>query len=154
MRLGFLTGCVVVALTATACGGDEGGATTSATTPASAKSAALTLQDAMTTASRAIDEVRGTRASLEGLSADLQAPTSQTSDVVVLLTPKATEDGVARTLLTAARQQRSFLQFAADAAKSRSQRAASSALTRTRASGRRASDTLSLIHISEPTRPY
>jgi hypothetical protein len=70
---------------------------------------------------------------------------AQTGDVIVLLTPKATGDGNENKLLDAARQQRSFLQFALDATRTRSWRAGNSALKRARAAGRRATDAYSAI---------
>jgi len=106
---------------------------------------ALSLQQAMDTASRAIDEVRGTRDSLEQLGTSIQPAIAQTGDVIVLLTPKATGGRTESMLLVAAREQRSFLQFAVDATRTRSRRAANSALQRARSAGRRATTAYTTI---------
>jgi len=144
----FSSVCVAIGLVAvTGCGGGGGGSTTTTTTgpSKSARAAALSLQQAMDSSSRAIDDVRRSRTSLERLGASLQPTIAQTSDVIVLLTPQATGSGPEVRLLSAARQQRSFLQFASDAAGDNSRRAANSALVRARAAGRRASDTYAAI---------
>jgi hypothetical protein len=105
----------------------------------SLRAAALSLRQAMDSSARAIDDVHGTRASLERLGAVLQPAVSQTSDVIGLLAPKATSAGPEKLLLKAAREQRSFLQYAVDATSTRSRRSGNSAVARTRAAGRRAS---------------
>ena len=105
----------------------------------STRAAALSLQQAMDGTSRAVDDTRSTPDSIERLGASLQPAIAQTSDVIGLLTPKATSAGADGMLLEAAREQRSFLQFAADATHSRSRKAASSSLARSRDAGRRAS---------------
>lgn len=144
-----LAALLVLALAAVAagCGGgdDDEGETSQAT-----RSAAVSLQQAMDTAARAIDEVRGTRASLERLSSRLQPPLAQTGDVVALLTPKAAEGDTEARLLAGARQQRTFLQYARDAAGASSQSAASSALRRARSSGRQASATYARLARENP----
>lgn len=131
--------CLAVALLVVAgCGGDSK-AEDSGVPSKSVRAAALSLQQAMDSSSRAIDDVRGTRDSLERLRSVLQPAVSQTSDIVGLLTPKADAAGTESMLLKAAREQRSFLQFAADGTGTRSRRAANSAMARTRSAGRRAS---------------
>jgi hypothetical protein len=130
-------------LVAAGCGGgddDESGEASKA-----ARSGAVSLQQAMDTSSRAIDEVRGTKSSLERLSSRLEPAISQTGDVVVLLTPEAADGEAEARLLTGARQQRTFLQYAQDAAGARSESAASSALRRARTAGRQASATYARV---------
>jgi hypothetical protein len=134
---------VTTSLVAAGCGGgddDESGEASKA-----ARSGAVSLQQAMDTASRAIDEVRGTKSSLERLSSRLEPAISQTGDVVVLLTPEAADGEAEARLLTGARQQRTFLQYAQDAAGARSESAASSALRRARTAGRQASATYARV---------
>lgn len=135
------------------CGGSSGGGgTSSATTAASTASktvraGGLSLQAAMDASARAIDGVRGTRDSLERLGASLQPTIAQTGDVIVLLTPAAA-DGDANTasqLLSAARQQRSFLQFAKDATDARANGAANNAINRARQAGVRATSAYARI---------
>lgn len=144
-RRGTLRGAAAIvsaaSLLAASCGGGGTKATETTGPTQAQRAAALSLQQAMNSASRAIDDARGTRDSLERLAASLQSPTSQTSDVIGLLTPQATGTPVNRTLLSAARQQRSFLQFAAESTTARTRRAANSAVVRARDAGRRASDT-------------
>lgn len=144
---------VVVALLSAAvvagCGG--GGDETAATSGKSARAAALSLQQAMNRASQGIDQVRRTQASVERLGATLQSPIAQTGDVVVLLTPQAGTSGPEATLLTAGRQQRSFLQFASDATDASSRRAANNALARAEAAGRRASATYERLAAQDNT---
>lgn len=142
-----LAGAIALAIAATGCGSNSGGSsgTTVATaSPPSSKAvraAALSLQAAMDGSARAIDGVRGTKASLEDLGASLKPTAAQTGDVIVLLTPLASdaEQPAAAALLSAARQQRSFLQFAADAADSRTASAGNRAIQRARGAGLRAS---------------
>jgi len=107
------------------------------------RAAALSLQQAMDSSARSIDAVRSTRDSLERLAASVGPAIAQTSDVIGLLTPQAADAGTERSLLTAARDQRSFLQFTVDATRSRSRRAASSGISRARSAGRRASEAYS-----------
>lgn len=102
------------------------------------RAGALSLQQAMDSTSREIDNMRSTRTSLDRLGATLQPAISQTSDVIGILTPKAAAAGPEAALLKGARQQRSFLQFAADATSSRSRASATSSLARARAAGRQA----------------
>jgi hypothetical protein len=137
-------------LTAAGCGGGSGGtaaapATTSTTPSQSLKAAALSLQQAMDSASRDIDNVGHTRDSLERLATSLQPAESQTGDVIALLTPQAAQSGPESKLLLAARQQRTFLQFTSDALGNSSRHAALSAVTRAREAGRRASDSYTSI---------
>lgn len=123
-------------LTAAGCGGGSGGDEPGANPSESLRAAALSLQQAMNSVSREIDVMSSTRASLDRLGATLQPAISQTSDVIGLLTPKATSDGPEAQLLKGARQQRSFLQFAADAANKRTRASANTSLARARAAGR------------------
>jgi len=111
-------------------GGEGGGTSSSSPDGKSLRAAALSLQSAMDTSSRAIDAVRGTRDALDRLGANLQPTVAQTSDVIVLLTPIASSPGTASKLLTAARDQRSFLQFAQNATSARTRGSANSALQR------------------------
>ena len=131
-------------LVAAGCGGDasdgDGGGKPVAE---SVRAAALSLQQAMNSVSREIDTMSSTRDSLERLGATLQPAISQTSDVIGLLTPKATSAGAEAQLLKGARQQRSFLQFAANTTNSRTRRAANNSLTRARAAGRQATSAYS-----------
>ena len=127
----------LVALIGAGCGGDSNG-DDSGGTAKSVRAAALSLQQAMDSSSRAVDGVRGTRDSLDRLRAVLQPAIAQTGDVIVVLTPK--QDAAAEgALLKAAREQRSFLQYAADATNTRTRRAANSAMARTRSAGQHAS---------------
>lgn len=135
---GLGLGCACAALFFSGCGGDEKDQSTGKPSE-TARAAALSLQQAMDRASRSIDQVRRTRSSVERLGVSLQPTVAQTSDVIVLLTPKAASEGPESALLTAARQQRSFLQFSSDATRSQSRRAANSALARAQAAGARAS---------------
>lgn len=128
------------------CGGGDDEEETSKST----RSAAVSLQQAMDTAARAMDEVRGPRSSLERLSSRLQPPLAQTGDVVALLTPTASDGETEARLLTGARQQRTFLQYAEDAAGARSRSAATSALRRARSSGRQASATYARLARENP----
>jgi len=145
-RLLVSAGVVAALLIAGCGGGDEAAKTTTADQAASPlRAAALSLQQAMDSTARAIDGVRGTRDSVDRLGASIQPAIAQTGDVIVLLTPKATGDGNESKLLIAAREQRSFLQFALDSTRTRSRRAASSALQRARDAGRRAANAYTAI---------
>ncbi len=126
--------CAAVVLVITGCGGSD---KPSQPTDQPLRAAALSLQQAMDSASRAIDGVRGTRDSLERLGASIQPAIAQTGDVIVLLTPKAAGAGTETMLLNAAREQRSFLQSTVDATRTRTRLAANSALQRARDTGRR-----------------
>lgn len=137
-------GLASVALTA--CGGGEDSEEVSQSTQA----AATSLQEAMDSSARAMDRVDGNRNSLDQLASSLQPAISQTSDVIVLMTPKAEGGGVEKQLLTAARQQRTFLQFSLDAAKARSRKSANATLERVRGAGTRAADSYSAVARQEP----
>ena len=140
IRAGIAATAAAVLLSASGCGGgDSKKSSADAGQSQALRAAALSLQSAMDTSSRAIDGVRGTRASLERLGASLEPAIAQTGDVIGVLTPKAGTSTPESKLLNAARQQRTFLQFAADSTKSRSRSAANSALDRARDAGRRAS---------------
>lgn len=125
-------------LSASGCGGESSDSEAGAKPSEPLRAAALSLQQAMNSVSREIDVMNATRASLDRLGATLQPAISQTSDVIGLLTPKATSDGPEAQLLKGARQQRSFLQFAADATNARTRASANSSLGRARAAGREA----------------
>ena len=131
--------CLLVLLVASGCGGDSKTSSVDAGPSEALRASAVSLQGAMDTSSRAIDGVRGTRDSLERLGSSLEPAIAQTGDVIGVLTPKAGTDTTESKLLNAARQQRSFLQFAADSTKARTRSAANSALKRARDAGRRAS---------------
>lgn len=122
-----------ISFSAIGCGGEGQDSET-------AKAAAISLQQAMTDASRNIDSVSGTRSSLDRLSSVLKPSIAQTGDVIVTLTPKAGSQGVESDLLKAAQQQRTFLQYAADAADSSSWRVGKGNLSRANQSSRRAVD--------------
>src|SRR4051794_7045458 len=109
------------------------------------RTAAISLQDAMTSAGRAFDAVEPTSSSLERLGTSLQPAIAQTGDAVVLLTADESTDGRAALLLRAAKYQRTFLQFAARATSARTPAGAHSALMRSRRAGRRASDTYAVL---------
>lgn len=100
-------------------GGSKNTNTAEAPLSPALREGARSLQAAMTSVSGEIDGMRSTRDSLDRLGATLQPAISQTSDVIGLLAPKGTSGGAEGLLLKGARQQRSFLQFAADAAASR-----------------------------------
>ena len=68
---------------------------------------------------------------------------AQTNDVIGLLTPNAEGTGPETKLLGAAREQRTFLQMSIDATRSRSRKAANSALARARSAGGRATNAYS-----------
>lgn len=121
------------------CGGGGGATSTTGATSETARAAALSLQQAMNRAAQTIDGVRKTRTSVQNAGASLENARAQTGDVVVLLTPKASSTGIESALLTAARQQRSFLQFAIDSTDAQTRRAANSALRRAEGAGARAS---------------
>ena len=108
---------------------------------ATTRAASISLQDAMTSASRAFDAVEPTQSSLERLGTSLQPPIAQTGDAVTLLSADENADARDALLLRAAKYQRTFLQFAARATSARTPAAAHSALMRSRRAGRRASDT-------------
>ena len=147
IRAGRLVACTCLSaalLIVAGCGGDSKNEDSAAGSK-SVRAAALSLQQAMDSSSRAVDDVRGTRDSLERLRSVLQPAIAQTNDVIGLLTPKADAAGAESMLLKAAREQRSFLQYAADATGSRSRGAANSAMARTRSTGRRASTAYSDI---------
>lgn len=116
-----------LAFAATGCGGDD------QQTPASAKAGAKTLTQAMNRAAAAFDDLSPTRASLDRFSQDITAPISLTGDVIGLLTG---DNETERLLLTAARQQRTFLQASDEAASSRTRTAALRAADRARTAGR------------------
>ena len=139
-------GLIAVASLVAGCGGGGDSTATTADEPSKAlRAAALSLQEAMDTSSRAIDGVRATRASLERVGSTLEPHIAQTGDVIGLLTPRATDAGPDRTLLTGAREQRTFLQYAADSTSARTRRAATGALTRANAAGRRAITAFSAV---------
>lgn len=123
-------------LTTAGCGGDEEQA------PASAKAGAKTLTQAMNRASQAFDDVAATRSSLDRLGQDLVGPISLTGDVIGLLDPN---DEAEKLLLTAARQQRTFLQASNQAATSRTRSAAVRAVSRARSAGRMATNSYARV---------
>lgn len=139
LRLLIASACLAIApQVLAACGGDSKDDASGGDSK-SMRAAALSLQQAMDSSSRAIDDVGGTGDALDRLRSVLQPAIAQTSDVIGLLTPKSDGAGTASMLLKAARDQRSFLQFAADATGTRSRRAGNSAMGRTRSAGRQAS---------------
>ena len=135
-----LAAVALVALAASGCGGDG-----SKDASQTSRAAGASLQQAMDDAARNIDEVQGKRSSLDRLSSNLKPSIAQTGDVVVTLTPNGGNGGAEAALLNAARSQRSFLQFAADAAAARSKTAANSAVGRARSFGRQASSAYASI---------
>jgi hypothetical protein len=137
--------CVGVTLVFTAGCGGSGDTKDTSSAPKPLRAAAISLQQAMDSSARAIDGVRGTRDSIERVGASLQPAVAQTGDVIVLLTPKASGDGVESKLLSAAREQRSFLQFTADATSARSRTAANSAIQRARSAGGRAAAAYAVV---------
>lgn len=129
------TGIAAVLMAVSGCGGsDKAEASTSVS-----RAAASSLQQAMTATARAIDGVRGTKGSLASLGSSLQSSLDQTGDVISLLTPRATDSPADQGLLKAARDQRSFLQFASAAAAARSRGTGLSAVASARTAGGRAS---------------
>jgi hypothetical protein len=141
VRRALAVSCVsALVLGLTSCGGEDA-KTTSA--------AALSLQQAMDSASSAIDGVRGTRASLEGVGASLRTSGDQTGDVIGVLTPLASDSDTTQKLLTAARSQRTFLGYASDSTTSRTRGAALAALSRAREAGRRAAGSYAQLAQSE-----
>lgn len=123
----------------TGCGGGDEDSASSKSGSEAQRAAALSLKQAMDASGRTIDGVRGTRDSVERVGASLKPQIAQTSDVIAVLTPTALKSDLDRMMLDAAREQRSFLQFSADATTSRSRKAARSAISRAREVGRRAS---------------
>jgi len=119
------------------CGGDK-----KSGAPKSSRSGARSLSEAMTRASQLIDDISPNRASLDRFGQDIGNPISQTGDVIGLLTG---DEDVERKLLTAARQQRTFLEATEEAARSRSRGAAVRAAARARTSGRRAAQSYSQV---------
>jgi hypothetical protein len=116
-----------------------------AASSATTRAASISLQDAMTSASRAFDAVEPTQSSVERLGTSLQPPIAQTGDAVTLLSADENADVRDALLLRAAKYQRTFLQFAARATSARTSAAAHSALMRSRRAGRRASDTYEVL---------
>jgi len=106
---------------------------------------ARALQEAMESSRSVIDEVRGTRDSLDELEDRLFLAIFLTDGVIVRLTIPAAFGGTERKLSNAARKQRSFLQFAVDSTRTRSQRAANSALQRACDDARRATTAYAAI---------
>lgn len=125
-------------LSVSGCGDDSSDSEAGAKPSEALRAAALSLQQAMNSVSREIDVMSSTRGSLDRLGATLQPAISQTSDVIGILTAKATSDGPEAQLLKGAREQRSFLQFAADATSKRTRASANNSLVRARAAGRQA----------------
>jgi hypothetical protein len=142
-----LAGCAVLALAG--CGGDDEAPKPSDEPSQTARRATEDLRGAMTRASQAIDSVRRTSASVERTGQSLQPTVARTGDVIVVLTPEAEPGSTEARLLTAARQQRSFLQFAEDATTADSRRAANSALSRAQAAGRRAAASYERVAVED-----
>lgn len=139
VRNGYLVARICLVLISplvVGCGGNSDGGSDGSSK--SVRAAALSLQQAMNTSAEAIDGVHGARAALDRVRAVLQPAIAQTGDVIGLLTPKADTANTESSLLKAAREQRSFLQFAADATQSRRRSEGDSAMARTRSAGRRA----------------
>lgn len=113
------------------CGGDKVDDAT--------RQGAVSLQSAMGSASRAIDNVRPTRSSLDNLASTLRDSSDQTTDVLAVLTGK-TDDRAASLLADAARKQRSFLQNAQTAASDHSRSAALAAVSKASSAGQQAGD--------------
>lgn len=131
-RLAPFVGAVfALAATLAACGGDQ--------PDAAVKQGAISLQAAMGSASRGIDNVRPTRSSLDNLAATLRDASDQTGDVIAVLTAKA-GDKPAAALLVAAQKQRQFLQNAQSAASDHSRTAALASVATARTLGVAASD--------------
>jgi len=101
----------------------------------SAKAGAKSLTQAMNRAAIAFDDIGSTRASLDRFGQDISGPISQTSDVIALL---GSDNDAEKTLLTAAKQQRTFLQASKEAGISRTRKAAVRAANNARSAGRRA----------------
>jgi len=123
-------------LAAGGCGGDDD------KTPESARAGAKSLSEAMDRAAQLMDDLSPRSSSLDRYSQDISGPISQTGDVIALLNG---EDETERKLLTAARQQRTFLQATDEAASARTKSGASRALLRARSGGRRASSSYSRV---------
>lgn len=105
----------------------------------------------MDSTSRATDEVRATRSSMNRLAASLESSTAQTGDVITVLMPAAADDPeLSAKLLSAARQQRTYLQSIRDVAKARSRSEVNAALDRARAAGRSASKLYAELRTSNP----
>jgi len=126
--------CIAILSVASGCGGGKD-------TSETVRAAAISLQQAMNEASRNIDEARGTRSSLDKLSSVLKPSIAQTGDVIVTLTPKAGSEGAEAELLKAAQEQRTFLQYSADAAGATSWKVGKGNLARAKEASRRAVDT-------------
>jgi len=119
---------------------DRGGSTSNASTTSAGGAGPAFKQ-----ASRAIDAVEGNPDSLERLGASLQPVISQTTDAIALLSAQPDGEAAQPQLIAAARDQRAFLEFAAQGSNARSARSARSALERARLSGRRAADAYQVI---------
>lgn len=113
------------------CGGDKVDDAT--------RQGAVSLQSAMGSASRGIDNVRPTRSSLDNLASTLRDASDQTTDVLAVLTGKP-DDQAASLLADAARKQRSFLQNAQAAASDHSRSAALAAVSKASSAGQEAAD--------------
>lgn len=110
----------------------------------STRQGAISLRSAMDSASRGIDNVRPTRASLDNLSSSLRDSTDQTGDVIAILTPLG-DDPAAALLLDAARKQRSFLQDAQTAASATKRSTALASVAQARTAGTAASEAYSAV---------
>ncbi len=134
---------VLLVLGLAGCGGsdDEGRRSTSET----ALAAAVSLQDAMDSSARAIEDVRGAPDELEDLRASLEPALAQTADVIAVLTEAPDRGSDERRLIDAALEQRAFLQLAIDATRARTRQAANSSLSQARDAGTRASRAYSLV---------
>lgn len=127
-----------LALLAGGCG-DSGGSSSASDT---AKAGAKSLTQAMNRAALSFDDIGSTRASLDRFGQDIGGPIAQTSDVIALL---GGDNKAEQVLLTAARQQRTFLQAAEEAATSRTRDAAVRAANNARSAGRRAAASYSRV---------
>jgi hypothetical protein len=131
LSLFTITAVIPLGVAASGCGGSDDSASASD----SAKAGAKSLTQAMNRASTAFDDIGSTRASLDRFGQDIGNPISQTGDVIALL---GTGNDAEKVLLTAARQQRTFLQTAKEAATSRTRAAAVRAADNARSAGKRA----------------